>query len=83
MLCSSPTSLGLSNDSMLHDDTHTFSHHQGSNLLSEGLGLGTSLSLGDSCLPGLLLGSQPRHHHAPHSPRSHPRPSCFDMDLGA
>ncbi|CAH2061032.1 unnamed protein product, partial [Iphiclides podalirius] len=81
MLCSSPTSLGLC-ESALMSDAHNFAHHHGSALLGEGLGLGTSLSLGDSCLPGLLLGHH-HHHHAPHSPRSHSRPSCFDMDLGA
>ncbi|KAF9414840.1 hypothetical protein HW555_007373 [Spodoptera exigua] len=90
MLCSSPTSqLCLSNvvaeaadrniSSMLHDDSNTFHTAGSSSLLSEGaLGLGAGLALGEG-LPALLLG----HHHAPHSPHSHPRQHCFDMDLGA
>ncbi|XP_022835826.1 transcription factor EC isoform X2 [Spodoptera litura] len=90
MLCSSPTSqLCLSNvvaeaadrniSSMLHDDSNTFHTAGSSSLLSESaLGLGAGLALGEG-LPALLLG----HHHAPHSPHSHPRQHCFDMDLGA
>ncbi|KAJ8707526.1 hypothetical protein PYW08_010778 [Mythimna loreyi] len=93
MLCSSPTSqLCLSNvvaeandrtiSSMLHDDSATFHTAGSSSLMSESaLGLGGGLSLTEGCLPSLLLGGP--HHHAPHSPHSHPRQHCFDMDLGA
>ncbi|CAH0599201.1 unnamed protein product [Chrysodeixis includens] len=91
MLCSSPTSqLCLSNvvaeaadrtiSSMLHDDSASYHTTAGGGLLSESaLGLGGALGLGEACLPALLLGA----HHAPHSPHSHPRQHCFDMDLGA
>ncbi|XP_075986955.1 transcription factor Mitf isoform X2 [Anticarsia gemmatalis] len=89
MLCSSPTSqLCLSNvvaeaaerniSAMLHDDSASFTHATGSSSLMSETGL---LSLTESCLPSLLLGGP--HHHAPHSPHSHPRQHCFDMDLGA
>ncbi|CAB3258690.1 unnamed protein product [Arctia plantaginis] len=89
MLCSSPTSqLCLSAvvaeaadrniSSMLHDDSASFPHATGSSSLMSEAGL---LSLAEGCLPSLLLGGP--HHHAPHSPHSHPRQHCFDMDLGA
>ncbi|XP_049881490.1 transcription factor EB isoform X2 [Pectinophora gossypiella] len=89
MLCSSPTSqLCLSDvvadaadaniSAMLHDDNGSYSQHApgSSSLMSDG---GMGLPALDSCLPALLLGA----HHVPHSPHSHPRNHCFDMDLGA
>ncbi|KAL4712583.1 hypothetical protein ACJJTC_007599 [Scirpophaga incertulas] len=85
MLCSSPTSqlcldalpahYGQSHDHVNNDpdpDAGT------SSLMSE-----TGLELGDGCLPSLLLATHPSAHHAPHSPHSHQRQHCFDMDLGA
>lgn len=89
MLCSSPTSqLCLSSvvaeaaerniSAMLHDDSASFPHGTGSSSLMSETSL---LSLTEGCLPSLLLGGP--HHHAPHSPHSHPRQHCFDMDLGA
>ncbi|XP_037876875.1 transcription factor EB isoform X1 [Bombyx mori] len=95
MLCSSPTSqLCLSDvvaeaadrniSSMLHDDHAGFPHNTGncSSLMSESsLGLGGLGALTEGCLPSFLMGGP--HHHAPHSPHSHPRQHCFDMDLGA
>ncbi|XP_059047066.1 microphthalmia-associated transcription factor isoform X2 [Achroia grisella] len=86
MLCSSPTAALCLSDvvagALLHDDAPPYSHTDGSSsLMSESMGLGAGLSLGESCLPTLLLGGS--HHHVPHSPHSHPRQPCFDMDLGA
>ncbi|XP_037294509.1 transcription factor EB isoform X2 [Manduca sexta] len=93
MLCSSPTSqLCLSDvvadaadrniSAMLHDDGNSFPHATGSSLMSDSaMGLGGLSALTEGCLPSLLLGGP--HHHAPHSPHSHPRQHCFDMDLGA
>ncbi|XP_061724600.1 transcription factor EB isoform X3 [Cydia pomonella] len=95
MLCSSPTSqlCSLSDvvsdatersiANMLHDAAQYSPHSAGtSGLMGEGaLGLGGLAALGEGCLPALLLGGP--HHHAPHSPHSHPRNHCFDMDLGA
>lgn len=94
MLCSSPTrqmclssvvaeaadrSLNIS--AMLQDD-HIMSHAQAPQSLMGDSTLGSALGLLDGgCLPTLLLGGQ--HHHVPHSPHSHPRTHCFDMDLGA
>ncbi|KAJ0171173.1 hypothetical protein K1T71_013372 [Dendrolimus kikuchii] len=93
MLCSSPTSQLCLSDvvaeaadrniaSMLHDDSASFPHNTGASLMSDSsMGLGGLSGLTESCLPTLLLGGP--HHHAPHSPHSHPRQHCFDMDLGA
>ncbi|KAI8425569.1 hypothetical protein MSG28_011394 [Choristoneura fumiferana] len=94
MLCSSPTSqlcsladvVGDAADrsiaTMLHEAAQYSPHSAGtSSLMSDAsIGLNGLPGLGDSCLPALLLGG---HHHAPHSPHSHPRQHCFDMDLGA
>ncbi|XP_052753050.1 transcription factor EB isoform X2 [Galleria mellonella] len=86
MLCSSPTAALCLSDvvagALLGDEHAPYTHADGSSsLMSESMGLGGALSLGESCLPTLLLGGP--HHHAPHSPHSHPRQPCFDMDLGA
>ncbi|KAJ2954967.1 hypothetical protein O0L34_g3309 [Tuta absoluta] len=88
MLCSSPTAgLCLSDvvaaaadrniAAILHDDNAGYSHNAGNSLMGDSaMGLPNL----DACLPSLLLGGP--HHHAPHSPHSHPRNHCFDMDLG-
>ncbi|KAM3959881.1 LOW QUALITY PROTEIN: transcription factor Mitf [Aphomia sociella] len=83
MLCSSPSALCLGDAvaaALLHDDAYAHATDGSSSLMSESMGLSGALSLGDSCLPTLLLGGP---HHHPHSPHSHPRQPCFDMDLGA
>lgn len=68
--------------SMLHDDSAPFSHATGASLMSDpSLSLSGLSALTEGCLPTLLLGGP--HHHAPHSPHSHPRQHCFDMDLGS
>ncbi|XP_048000456.1 transcription factor EB isoform X2 [Leguminivora glycinivorella] len=95
MLCSSPTSqlcsladvVGDATErsiaNMLHDAAQYSPHSAGtSGLMGDGaISLSGLPGLGDACLPTLLLGGP--HHHAPHSPHSHPRQHCFDMDLGA
>ncbi|XP_063370040.1 transcription factor EB isoform X2 [Cydia amplana] len=95
MLCSSPTSqlcsladvVGDATErsiaNMLHDAAQYSPHSAGtSGLMGDGaISLNGLPGLGEGCLPALLLGGP--HHHAPHSPHSHPRNHCFDMDLGA
>ncbi|XP_063630058.1 transcription factor EB [Cydia splendana] len=95
MLCSSPTSqlcsladvvgdaAERSIASMLHEAAQYSPHSAGtSGLMGDGaISLNGLPGLGEGCLPALLLGGP--HHHAPHSPHSHPRNHCFDMDLGA
>ncbi|XP_063389725.1 transcription factor EB isoform X3 [Cydia fagiglandana] len=95
MLCSSPTSqlcsladvVGDATErsiaSMLHEAAQYSPHSAGtSGLMGDGaISLNGLPGLGEGCLPALLLGGP--HHHAPHSPHSHPRNHCFDMDLGA